>query len=350
MVTGQQHQLIKNIYYMLSYAFSPMRQKDFKEVAGEEFDNIWDLMARILCQGLNRQIRRGLVRDYVTHEDSIAVLRGKILMENSITLKLRRSRKIVCEYDEYEENILLNQILRSFGELLMRERKVSLNNRERLKQNLSFFHKVEKIDVNTIPWNRLTFGRREKEYELLINICQLISENLILSEDRGELRLPTFLLDWSFHRLFEKFVLEYFKSEQPKINACSKKISWDLNGSERGHLPEMLSDIYTQRNDHTLIIDTKFYSRIMSEHFGKRTYHSHNLYQIFTYVVNEAANNPNRVDGMLLYAKTEEDIAPDDLFEINGHTFWIKTLDLNRAFENGDRSIKKQLDGIVELV
>jgi 5-methylcytosine-specific restriction enzyme subunit McrC len=350
MAIKRQHQLIKNIYYMLSYAFSPMRQQEYEKVAGEEFDNIWDLLASILCQGINRQIRRGLVRDYVTHENSLTALRGKVLIESSISLKLRRSRNIACEFDEYEENTLLNQILKSFGELLFREKRVSIENRERLKQNLSFFHKVENIEINAIPWNRLTFGRREKEYELLINICKLISQNLVLSEEKGELKLPTFLLDKSFHYLFEKFVLNYFKVKHPEINACSKKISWDMEESEQGRLLQMLSDIYTQRSDHILIIDTKFYRKVLSEYFGKKIYHSNNLYQIFTYVANEAAKRPHQVDGMLLYAKTEEDITPDDVFIINGHHFWIRTLDLNQNFEQGENSIREQLDRIGELV
>jgi 5-methylcytosine-specific restriction enzyme subunit McrC len=350
MAIKRQHQLIKNIYYMLSYAFSPMHQREYEKVASEEFDNIWDLLASILCQGINRQIRRGLVRDYVTHSNALAALRGKVLIESSISLKLRRSRNIACEFDEYEENTLLNQILKSFGELLFREKKVSVENRERLRQNLSFFHKVEKIEINTIPWNRLSFGRREKEYELLINVCKLISQNLILSEEKGELKLPTFLLDKSFHYLFEKFVLKYFNAEHPEINACSKKISWDMEETETGRLPQMLSDIYTQRADHILIIDTKFYRKILSEYYGKKTYHSNNLYQIFTYVANEAAKTTRQVDGMLLYVKTDEDITPDDVYVINGHRFWIRTLDLNQHFEEGENSIRSQLCRIRELV
>ena len=350
MAIKRQHQLIKNIYYMLSYAFSPMHQQEYEEIAGEEFENIWDLLASILCQGINRQIRRGLVRDYVTHSNALAALRGKVLIESSISLKLRRSRNIACEFDEYEENTLLNQILKSFGELLFREKKVSVENRERLKQNLSFFHKVETIEINAIPWNRLIFGRREKEYELLINICKLIAQNLVLSEEKGELKLPTFLLDQSFHYLFEKFVLNYFRMEHPGIHACSKQIKWDMEEIEPVRLPRMLSDIYTQRLAHTLIIDTKFYRKVLSTHFGKKTYHSNNLYQIFTYVVNEAAKSPNQVDGMLLYAKTDEDVAPDDDFDINGHHFWIRTLDLNQNFEYGENSIREQLDRIGELV
>ena len=39
---------IKNIYYMLSYAFQILKQSNYDEVASEKFDNAQDLFAAIL--------------------------------------------------------------------------------------------------------------------------------------------------------------------------------------------------------------------------------------------------------------------------------------------------------------
>lgn len=47
---------------------------------------------------------------------------------------------------------------------------------------------------------------------------------------------------------------------------------------------------------------------------------------------------------MLLYAKTEEDITPDCLFNMGGNQIGAKTLDLNKDF----RLIAAQLDAIAE--
>ena len=49
----------------------------------------------------------------------------------------------------------------------------------------------------------------------------------------------------------------------------------------------------------------------MQQQFDKKTYHSGNMYQIFTYVKNKAyEDNTKEVSGMLLYAKTDEEISP----------------------------------------
>lgn len=34
--------LIRNIYYMLTYAFQDLRQNNYDDIAGEKFDNILD--------------------------------------------------------------------------------------------------------------------------------------------------------------------------------------------------------------------------------------------------------------------------------------------------------------------
>lgn len=51
---------IKNIYYMLSYAFTSLNQSNYENVATEEFDNVHNLFAAILCKGIGQQLKQGL--------------------------------------------------------------------------------------------------------------------------------------------------------------------------------------------------------------------------------------------------------------------------------------------------
>lgn len=51
---------IKNIYYMLSYAFTTLNQGGYEDVATEEFENIHNLFAAILAKGISRQLKEGL--------------------------------------------------------------------------------------------------------------------------------------------------------------------------------------------------------------------------------------------------------------------------------------------------
>ena len=82
-------------------------------------------------------------------------------------------------------------------------------------------------------------------------------------------------------------------------------------------------------------------NRIIKEHsmqvqFNKHTLHSANLYQIFTYVKNkdyELRAKEHTVSGMLLYAKTDEEIYPNNVYQMSGNQITVRTLDLNLPFD-----------------
>ena len=43
---------IKNIFYMLTYAFKELKHNNYEYISGEKFDNIYDLFAEILSKGI----------------------------------------------------------------------------------------------------------------------------------------------------------------------------------------------------------------------------------------------------------------------------------------------------------
>lgn len=43
---------IKNFYYMLSYAFTVLNQKGYRQISKENFNHIGDLYASILIKGV----------------------------------------------------------------------------------------------------------------------------------------------------------------------------------------------------------------------------------------------------------------------------------------------------------
>ena len=84
----------------------------------------------------------------------------------------------------------------------------------------------------------------------------------------------------------------------------------------------------------------------MKAPYTARTIHSANLYQIFAYVKNWPAAPDESVAGMLLYAGTDNEIQPNDDYQISGNTISVKTLDLDCDFAH----IAEQLDAIAATV
>ena len=255
------------------------------------------------------------------------------------------NRKMVCHYDLFSEDTQLNQILKATMTLLLRHGNVSPKNKKLVRKLLLYFQNVTAVDPLHISWNTVSYPRNSPSYKMLINICQLIIKGLLLSTENGQYKLLLFLDDQQMYRLYEKFVLEYYKKEYPELNAKASYIDWDIGGDgNKMFLPAMKSDITLSFGVKTLIIDTKYYQRTMQTHtlFDSTTLISGNLYQIFTYVKNKDKSNSGNVSGMLLYAKTVEDITPDNEYIMGGNHISVKTLNLNSEWEN----IKSQLDSI----
>ena len=80
----------------------------------------------------------------------------------------------------------------------------------------------------------------------------------------------------------------------------------------------------------------------VNSRYDSTTFISSNLYQIFTYVKNCDKGGTGKVAGVLLYAKSEEDVTPNDDFNIGGNRISLKTLDLNRDWS----AITEQLENL----
>lgn len=86
---------------------------------------------------------------------------------------------------------------------------------------------------------------------------------------------------------------------------------------------------------------------IKIKNLDQNTVHSGNLYQIFIYVKNREyafGDALHSVSGLLLYARTDEAIQPDNTYSMHGSRISVSTLDLNRPFEE----IRGKLDGIAK--
>lgn len=332
---------IQNIYYMLSYAFQVLNEQGYKQVAAEEFDNVAELCAAILIKGVSLQIKRGLGKEYVLQSESLSSLRGKIDISTSVKQQSMLKKQLVCNYDEFSVNSYMNRIIRTTVDVLVRSG-ISKDRKKQLCKLLIYFSEVEPLSRDSINW-KLQFNKNNQTYQMLISVCYLILKGLLQTTSDGSTKLMDFLDEQRMCRLYEKFILEYYRKEHPEIRASASQIPWDTDDDYREMLPVMQGDIMLKKGEKTLVIDAKYYSHTMQKQYDVNTLHSGNLYQIFTYVKNLDTERTGNVSGMLLYAKTDEVVLPNNEYKMGGNAISVKTLDLDCDFHE----IKAQLDDIV---
>ena len=326
--------LIQNIYYMLSYAFQILNEQGYKNIATEQFNNTAELMAAILEKGIVIQLKRGLGKEYIPQTDALSSLRGKIDIADSIKTQSIMRKQLICTYDEFSVNSTMNRIIKSTVELLLRSN-IPKQRKKNLRKLMVYFSEVDFIDLYTVNWN-VQYNRNNQTYRMLISICYLVVKGLLQTQSDGSTKLMDFMDEQRMCRLYETFILEYYRKEfKNQITANASQIPWQLDNEEKSMLPVMQSDIHLQKGNTVLIIDAKYYSHTTQTRYDKHTLHSNNMYQIFTYVKNrdyQFKDEDHKVSGMLLYAKTDEEIQPNNVYQMSGNQITVRTLDLNKPF------------------
>ena len=338
---------IQNIYHMLAYAFQTLQGQGYRDIAAEEFGNTTELLAEILARGVSLQLKRGLGQEYIDREEALSSPRGKIELSESLKTRSILRRQLVCSYDEFSTDTRMNRILKATIALLVRS-DIDKVRKKALRRLLPYFVDVGDVDLAHEDWH-MRFDRNNQAYRMLMNVCWLVVKGLLQTQEDGSIRMMDLLDEQRMSHLYEKFILEYYRREHPKLSAGAPYIDWALDDGFDDMLPAMHTDIMLEQGRTVLIIDAKYYSHTMQQQFDKRSVHSSNLYQIFTYVKNkevELSSIPkaHSVSGMLLYAKTDEEIQPDGVYQMSGNQISVRTLDLNQPFEE----IRSQLDGIAK--
>lgn len=334
---------IRNIYYMLAYAYRSLRDEEYKRVSTEDFENIHSLFSEILYISVSKQLKNGLYREYIEEKDCIPGMRGKFDCIGTIKVQASRTKQLSCVYDEFSVNNRFNQIIKTTLLYLLRKGDINNIQKRKIRQLIIYFNDVDELEVSSISWGKIYYHKNNHNYELILNVCYFVLKGLLNSEGNGKYKMLDFIDDQSMCRLYEKFLLEYYRYHYPELGAIAAHINWDIEGDASSFLPDMKTDVTLSYNEKKLIIDAKYYSNIYQNNYNSSSFHNGNFYQIFAYVKNMDKKQDGSVSGLLLYAQTEHEIVPDSWQKMQGNDIGVMTLNLNDDFE----AISNRLNQIV---
>lgn len=323
---------IANVYYMLAYAFEALRKGPYEKISPDEFTNAEDMFGWILGLGMTRLVKQGLYREYIDVSEDIAGLRGKIEMRGTIAHRIAKRPMLRVEHDEFSEDNLFNQILKTTATMLFRSNRLEVS-KSVVKNVLPYFQNVSSVSPSEIRWNQLRYQRNNQQYVMLMNVCRFVIDEMMMAKKHGDTRVLSLdIPDEKLHALFEAFVRAYF-ARHFDLPTRTRRIQWDIDEDvDRSYLPEMQADIVLEKSNRTLIVDTKFYGAILGGRVGGKVSNDH-LYQILAYVNNYAAHHSGvNVSGMLLYAKTSIDDFESATWTIGDHRIDVRTLNLDQEF------------------
>jgi len=337
---------IKNIYYMLSYAYQSLKFEDYMCIDSEDFEHLSELYSEILILSTNKLLQQGLYKTYTEQSEDGYVVRGKIDITNSLKMNNVNNNKLAMTYDHLTEDNLFNQIIKTTLLSLVYTQKIKPGQTRSIKNILLYLSNVTPIEITYNSFNQLMHNNQNINYLLPIDIChQLYEQQLINAKDNTTaLAIKDEQL---LSSLFERFVYRFYEKETNFI-VSRPKIYWDTTTPFRDTLPDMQTDIVLRNHNKTMIIDTKFYNQNMAvnRYSDTRKQISSNMYQLFTYLENYKVAENEQLSGMLLYAKTEDDVQPDHEYKIKGKVFKVMHIDLNTEFTFLKEQLLKRINTI----
>jgi len=328
---------IENIYYLLCYAWNKLEEKDIVSVDIIDTTNLLDLFAKVLMKGLDHLIKRGLDRAYITLSDESRCVKGKICFSPTLKRNLLVKANIHCEHDELSHNVLHNQILKSTIRSLIPIEDIAKELREELVGSYRKLHGIDCITLSSNVFSRVQLNRNNAFYDFLLRICELIYDNLLISEDPGKSKFRDFLQDERrMAHVFEEFVRNFYRVEAKALEVGRETIPWKAQILTEGGaslLPKMITDVSIERNESKIVIEVKYYAEALASHFDREKLHSRDMYQLYAYLKNlEAKGGINRkCTGILLYPTVAKDIHED--FVMDTHKVMIRTVNLKQHWK-----------------
>lgn len=320
---------------MLSYSWNILDNSKNIKINTSDYDSLIDLLAKLLSKGSSYLIKRGLDRTYTSKKEEYRGIKGKLDLNESLKKNLLNYGKSICEYDFLDFNNSHNQVIKATIHQLLHSKEINKEIHKELKETYKNLHKVELQKLSLNLFNKIHLNKNNKYYVLMISICRMIFDNSVVDESSGNIVFQDFKRDdRKMARLFESFIFNFYKNKSLDYSVAREIIDWNFNAhpsSNTTFLPKMKTDITLKNSTNKIIIDAKYYSKTLINNFNKEIFHSSNLYQLFSYLINQESTeekNSESCTGILLYPEVEHKL--NEIYYHKKHKIILKTIDLNR--------------------
>jgi 5-methylcytosine-specific restriction enzyme subunit McrC len=328
---------IENIYYLFCYAWDCFEEARAISTGAEASPDLPNLLARVLIAGTRSVLRRGLDRGYQSYSNDIPTVRGRIELAGTLRLRALHSPRLQCSFDELSHDTVPNRMLKASLRRLSNAPSLEPSLAHELRELVIRLADVSDVRLDRAAFARIQLHRNNGYYHLLLKVAELAFDSLLPHPSGEGFRFVDVLRDDAkMARVFEEFVRNFYRTTQKTFSVGRLEIAWDavpMSSTGAGRLPKMRTDVYLRSAERRVIIDTKYHADTLQTYQGSASFKSANLYQIFAYVKNAAADRLCAgIEGLLIYPQVGALI--DASYRIQGHPIRIATIDLTRPWQH----------------
>ena len=171
---------------------------------------ILDVFICHFCELLNRELKQGMIRHYISNDENLNVIRGKLLIGQQLKLNAVHREKLYCQYDELSQDNLHNQVIKYVLNLLSKLT-TGLLARKLISELLMRFDSISDVMITPDLLDTLNFDRLSNRYKFIFEQCGWFLKGMHPDVLSGNNSCMSLLFD--MNRLFEAFAASVFRKE-----------------------------------------------------------------------------------------------------------------------------------------
>lgn len=282
-----------SVLFMLGYARDPGFVP--REIEGLAADDLWPAVGETLARLAERALRQGVLQGYVTREESLAVLRGRMRVADQIARRPGMLLPLEVTFDEYEADIPENQILRAALHRMALVPRLSTSLRTRLAHLAGRLDGVSPL-IPGAPLPAWRLSRPNLRYQPALQLAELVLRSVGLSTSKGGEPVAGFVVDVAV--VFEDFVTTALREAlavlSPSGRTAGQYKDWLDEGARVRIKPDVVHFVGRVPR---LVFDAKY-----KLGYGDGGYPTSDMYQVLAYCT--ALGLPR---GYLVYAGSRVD-------------------------------------------
>ena len=334
--------ILKNLIFMLSYT-KKLDIKTSNEARLSTAKNPFiEILIREYAKSLFECLKRLTPKRYVREEDNLNYLKGKIKFTENVRHNSSNRAKFYCEYDEFSENNILNQLFLFVSTCLYNISNDSYN-KKTLKFIINYYSDIQLVRFDKFKAEKIKLSRNQELFKKPFNLAKMFVEKT--SVDLSKNKFENITLIWDMNKLFEEFVFEIMKKYEAELGCkLTAQRGRKLLVGDTSKKRNIFVDIMIEKNDgEKIILDTKYKKFVSSDDFSNA-----DVFQVSSYCLLHNAKH-----AVLLYPQYDEDKpiridyylnTKDKNYKINFRTVNLKYGNLKIELENIKNEIKEFLN------
>lgn len=175
---------IRNIYYMLTYAWNHLQDAKIVNLDAIPANNLLDVLGHALNKYVLYLSRRGFELDNQPNTELISGVKGRVNLTQTLRGLHMIQGKTVSTFDDLNPDTLANEIIKSTLTVLIKNENLNKIIREESRSIRARMPEVKEINLSPLHFNKVKIRAGNRHYKFAISLCKFIADNSISNQKK----------------------------------------------------------------------------------------------------------------------------------------------------------------------